>query len=141
MHFWGHKDDKAAKNKESALQKMKNRANEADEAPSSGLRLRDIVGGDYLWMIARNQIWLIVLIVVITTAYIAVRYQCQQDAIDISVLEKQLNDARFKALSSSSNLTKASRSTNIQEGLREKGDTTIRVSQHPAFIVEVPEKE
>ncbi|MCR5679664.1 MAG: hypothetical protein K6G08_05585 [Prevotella sp.] len=139
MRFWGRKDNKAAKNRESELQKLKNRANEADEAPSSGLRLRDIVGGDYLWLLARNQIWLIVLIVVITTAYIAVRYQCQQDAIDISMLEKQLDDAKNTALSSTSNLTKQSRQSNIQKMMRLQGDTTILPSQHPAYIVEVPE--
>jgi len=121
------------------LEKMKRQAKEGDEAPSSSLRFKDILGGDYLWALVRNQIWLIMLIVLITIAYIAVRYQCQQDAIDISQLEKNLVDAKFQALSSSSNLTRMCRQSNVVDMLKEDGDSLLHISQQPPYIIEVPE--
>ncbi|MCR4603860.1 MAG: hypothetical protein K5683_10090 [Prevotella sp.] len=121
------------------LEKMKRQASEGDEAPTASLRFKDILGGDYLWALVRNQIWLIMLVVLITTAYIAVRYQCQQDAIDISQLEKSLVDAKFQALSSSSNLTRMCRQSNVVEMLKDNGDSLLHISQQPPYIIEVPE--
>ena len=123
----------------STLQKMKRRASEGDEAPAASLRFRDIVGGDYLWTVVRHHIWLIILIVFITTSYIAVRYQCQQDAIDISQLEKSLVDAKFQALSSSSNLTRMCRQSNVLQMLHQMNDSLLEQPSHPPFIIEVPD--
>jgi len=139
-----HKDQTPDDNKQveeelTTLEKMKRQASEGDEAPAGSLRFKDILGGDYLWALVRNQIWLIMLIVLITTAYIAVRYQCQQDAIDISQLEKNLVDAKFQALSSSSNLTRMCRQSNVVEMLKENGDSLLHISQQPPYIIEVPE--
>ena len=75
-------DDSTKEHLTAKLKKKIDQTSEADEAPSASLRLRDVLGGDFLWTVVRRQIWLIVLIVVIVIAYVAVRYQCQQDAID-----------------------------------------------------------
>jgi hypothetical protein len=123
----------------STLQRMKQQASESDEAPASSLRFIDILGGDYLWTLVRNQVWLIILIAFITTAYVAIRYQCQQDAIDISQLEKDLVDAKFQVLSSSSNLTRLCRQSNLQEMLKANNDTLLHISKQPPYIIEVPE--
>ena len=77
----------------------------------------------------------------ITTAYVAVRYQCQQDAIDISQLEKDLVSAKFEALSSSSNLTRMSRQSNVQRMLSiQDSITTLEKADQPPYIIEVPQK-
>lgn len=125
----------------STLQKMKKQVKESDDESSASLRFRDILGGDYLWAMAKGHIWLIILIVFITTAYVAVRYQCQQDAIDISQLEKKLIDAKFQSLSSSSNLTRMSRQGNIIDLLRQNNDTLLLKSQQPPYIIEVGSDE
>ena len=70
----------------------------------------------------------------------AVRYQCQQDAIDISQLEKSLVDAKFQALSSSSNLTRMCRQSSVQEMLKQNNDSLLHISQQPPYIIEVPEE-
>ena len=88
----GHDEDKKEQLSAKLKQKI-DQTSEADEAPSASLRLRDVLGGDFLWTLVRRQIWLIILIVLIVTAYVAVRYQCQQDAIDIAQLEKDLVNA------------------------------------------------
>ena len=121
------------------FEKMKRQASEGDEAPTASMRFRDILGGDYLWAAVRHHIWLIMLIVFIVTAYVAVRYQCQQDAIDISQLEKDLVDAKFQSLSSSSNLTRICRQSSIEQLLRQFNDSTLVESDRPPFIIEVPE--
>ena len=124
---------------ETTFQKMKRHASESDEAPAASLRFRDILGGDYLWSLVRNQIWVIMLVVLITTAYVAVRYQCQQDAIDISQLERDLVDAKFQALSSSSNLTRMCRQSTVLNMLKANNDSLLQISKQPPYIIEVPE--
>ena len=123
----------------SVFQRMKQEASESDEKPSGSLRLRDILGGDHLITLVRNQIGIIVLIVLIATVYVAVRYQCQQDIIDINQLESEVTDAKYKAMSSSSNLTEISRQSNIINVLRAHGDSLLKPSKQPPFNVFVPE--
>lgn len=88
------------------IQKLKEKVKEEDPKLTPSLNLRTILGGDFLTAeMVRKQIWLFVLIVMFTIAYVASRYQCQQDLITIDKLEKELLDAKYKALSSSSTLT------------------------------------
>ena len=94
------------------LQKIKENAKEEDPKFSSALTLRTILGGDFLTaQMVRHHIGIIVLIVVFAIVYVAFRYQCQQDMIAIDKMEKELLDAKYKALSSNSTLTETSRIT------------------------------
>ena len=131
-------DNDTKKQLSKKLKQKINQTSEADEAPSASLRLRDVLGGDFLWTVVRRQIWLIILIVGIVTAYVAMRYQCQQDAIDIAQLENDLKNAQFESLSSSSNLTEMSRQSNMPK-VMPNGDSIrlYRPNQAP-FIVFVP---
>jgi hypothetical protein len=124
----------------SALEQMKEQANEDDDAPVGTLTLRQIVGGDYLLTLVRNYVWLIVLIVFLTIVYVGVRYQCQQDVIEISRLEKELTDAKYKAMASSSNLTELCRQSNVLRVLRQNQDTLLRLPAQPPFIIQIDEK-
>ncbi len=111
---------------------------ESDDAPVGSLTLRQIVGGDYLLLLVRNHIWLIVLIVLITTVYVGFRYQCQQDMIEIDRLEKNLTDAKYKAMSSSSNLTELCRQSHVLQVLRANQDSLLRISDQPPYKIQVP---
>lgn len=133
------KGKKQKEKKYSVFQRMKQEASEGDEKPSGALRLRDILGGDHLITLVRNQIGIIVLIVIIATAYVAVRYQCQQDIIAINQLESEVIDAKYKAMSSSSNLTEISRQSNVINVLRAHGDSLLQTSKQPPFNIFVPE--
>ena len=133
-------DQKQPKQKgPSALEQMKEQASEDDDAPAGTLTLRQIVGGDYLLTLVRHYVWLIVLVVVLTCIYVGVRYQCQQDVIEISRLEKELTDAKYKAMASSSNLTELCRQSNVLRVLRENQDTLLRLPNQPPFIIPVEE--
>jgi len=122
-----------------ALEQMRQQARESDDAPIGSLTLKQIVGGDYLLLLVRNHIWLIVLIVMITTVYVGFRYQCQQDMIEIDRLEKELTDSKYKAMSSSSNLTELCRQSHVLQVLRANRDSLLRISDQPPYKIEVKE--
>lgn len=122
------------------LKRIKDSANESDEAPANSLTLKEIVGGDYLFALVRHHIWLIMLIVFITTVYVGVRYQCEQDVLEIDQLEKDLVNAKYKAMSSSSNLTELCRQSNVLKVLHESADTLLKFSDQPPYIIDVPEE-
>lgn len=122
-----------------ALKRMKESASEDDDAPIGSLSLKQILGGDYLFAMVRHHIALIIVIVFFLIFYIGVRYQCEQDVLEINQLEKDLVDAKYKALSSSSNLTELCRQSNVLKVLRENQDTLLHLSDQPPYIIEVPE--
>jgi hypothetical protein len=125
--------------KDSTLRQLKAQASEDDEAPIGTLTLRQIVGGDFLLAFVRHYVWFIVLVVLLTCVYVGVRYQCQQDVIEISRLEKELIDAKFRAMSSSSNLTELCRKSNGPKVLSQNEDNELLMADQPPFIVPVGE--
>ena len=122
------------------LQKIKETAREEDPRPSQQLNLRTILGGDLLTTsVVRSQIWLFVLIVVFSLVYVAFRYQCQQDLLTIDRMEKELKDAKYKALSSSSTLTEKCRESHVLELMKQNKDSLLHQADQPPYIIEVPE--
>lgn len=73
--------------------------------------------------------------------YISNRYSCQQYLIQIDNLDKELKDAKYKALSSTSLLTEMSRESRVLEQLRVSKDSTLHISKQPPYIINVPENE
>jgi len=135
--------EETAEMKEQALktlQMFKEKAKEEDPRPGSAMTLRAILGGDFLTAaMVRRQIWLFVLMVAFTIVYVAFRYQCQQDLITIDRLEKELLDAKYKALSSSSTLTEKCRESHVLEALKQNKDSLLHIADHPPYIINVPE--
>ena len=122
------------------IKEIKENVHEDDPKPQQGVSLRMILGGDILsaqWL--RSQIWLIVLIVICATAYVAIRYQCQQDMIVIDKLTDELKDAKYRALSSSSTLTEKCRESHVLELLKQYNDSLLHVADQPPYIINVPE--
>ena len=112
-----------------------------DEGMSSNLSLKKIIGGDILTAgLIRSQIWLIVLIVVFTIFYIANRYGSQNEQIEISNLQEELNNVKFKSLTSSSVLTERCRESRVLDNLKNDKDSVLHISDQPPYIIEVPEK-
>ena len=122
------------------IQKIKENVKEEDPKQSSSMTLRTILGGDFLTAeMVRHQIWLFVLIVIFSIVYVAFRYQCQQDMIAIDKLEKELLDAKYKALSSSSTLTEKCRESHVLEALKANKDSLLHISDQPPYIIYIPE--
>ena len=135
--------DEASEMKEQArktLQMIKEQAKEEDPKLTPTLTLRTILGGDFLTAdMVRRQIWLFMLMVVFTIVYVAFRYQCQQDLIAIDKLEKEVLDAKYRALSCSSTLTERCRESHVLETLKQNKDSLLHVADQPPYIVYVDE--
>jgi hypothetical protein len=123
-----------------AIQMIKEQAKEEDPKLTPTLTLRTILGGDFLTAdMVRRQIWLFMLMVVFTIVYVAFRYQCQQDMIAIDKLEKEVLDAKYKALSCSSTLTEKCRESHVLEALKQNKDSLLHVADQPPYIIYIDE--
>lgn len=113
-----------------------------EDAPVSknDLSLRKIIGGDVLMATAvRKQIWLLLLVAFFLIVYIAEGYSYKKYILEIDKLTKTLEDAKYKALSSKSDLTEKTRESKVLDMLRINNDTLLHPSTLPPFIIEVPE--
>ena len=121
---------------------IREQATEEDMPLGKNLTLRKILGGDILSAaVIRRQIWLILLISLFIVVYISNRYKCQQDLIRISTLTEQLKDAKYRALSSSSDLTQLTRESKVLEQLKGDKDSTLHIANQPPYIINVPNQE
>lgn len=113
-----------------------------DELPlASNFTLKKILGGDiFSAHFLRNNIGLIVLIVFFIIIYISNRYSVQKDLIEIDRLQTELSDAKYRALSSSSQLTERSRESHVLEILKTNKDSILKIPSRPPFIINVPAK-
>ena len=113
-----------------------------DERPlASNFTLKKILGGDiFSAHFLRNNIGLIVLIVFFIIIYISNRYSVQKDLIEIDRLQTELSDAKYRALSSSSQLTERSRESHVLEILKTNKDSILKIPSRPPFIINVPAK-
>lgn len=136
------KDKKKEANEEMTLKAvLKNKAREDEEPLSANFTLYKILGGDILTArLIRSQIWLIMLVVFFVIVYISNRYSVQQQLLEIDVLNKELKDAKYKALSSSSELTERCRESRVLEMLRHNKDSILKMPSQPPYIINVPEK-
>ena len=137
------KDEKslAEQKLNATIKKLNDNARVEDATPSSRITFREILGGNMLsarWI--RSQIWLMLLIVLFTFAYVAFRYQCQQDMIQINKLKTSLKDAKYKALSTSSELTERCRESHILKMLKQQNDSLLKTSDKPPYIIYVSEE-
>ena len=120
---------------------IEEQAREDEQPQSSNFTLRKILGGDILsTRLLRNNIWLIITAVIFTIDYISNRYSVQKYLIEIDKLQKELEDAKYRALSSSSQLTEKTRESHILEILKTRKDSVLKMSDRPPYIIDVPEK-
>ena len=120
---------------------IKEQAREDEAAQSTTFTLRKILGGDFLTAsMLRRQIGIILIIVAFVIVYISNRYSCQQNLLEIDKLNKELLDAKYKALSSSSMLTEKCRESHVLEMLRNNKDSVLHIADQPPYIINVPEK-
>ena len=105
---------------------------EEEASGSSSFTLRKILGGDILTaQIIRRQIWLVILIVFFVIIYISNRYNIQNDIIELDKLQKELQDTKYKALSTSSQITEKSRESNVLDMLKNNKDSVLHIATQP----------
>lgn len=114
-----------------------------DELPlTKNVTLGKILGGEMLnTQFLRQQIWVIVLITLFIIVYISNRYKCQQNLIKIDNLQSELEDAKYRALSSSSDLTQQTRESKVLERLHNDKDSTLHIRTQQPYIITIPNQE
>lgn len=118
---------------------IKEQAREDEAAQSSTFTLRRILGGDFLTtQMLRRQIGVILLCVVFIIIYISNRYSCQKKMLEIDKLNIELQDAKYKSLSSASELTERCRESNVLDMLKTNKDSLLKIAAQPPYIIEVP---
>ena len=134
------KQPEAETNPQPSLQEaIKEQAREDEAAQSTTFTLRKILGGDFLTAeMLRRQIGVILLIVMFVIIYISNRYSCQQKMLEIDRLNVELQDAKYRSLSSASELTERCRESNVLEMLRNNKDSVLKIPTLPPYIIEVP---
>ena len=122
-----------------ALKKIRDLGSEEDSVKGN-LSFAKVLGGDILTArMIRSQIWLILLIVACLIVYISNRYSSDQEIQRIDELQKELVDAKYKALASASLLTEKGRQSKVLEMLKENNDTLLSIPDRPPYIIEVEE--
>ncbi len=144
----GKQTEEAAVNQEDAAEEgptlkevILEQATEEEAPLSKNFTLKKILGGDILTTATiRKQIWVVLLITLFIIIYISNRYSVQQNLIEIDLLQKELQDARYKALSTSSQLTEQSRESNVLEMLKNNKDSVLKIASQPPYIINVPKE-
>ena len=120
---------------------IKEQATEDETPLSNTFTLRKILGGDILsTSTIRRQIWVFMLITFFVIIYISNRYSCQQNLIEIDKLQKELQHAKYKALSSSSQLTEKCRESHVLDMLQNNKDSLLKIANQPPYIITIPEE-
>ena len=135
-------DDNETGPLKSFAEMVKERATEGDSKPNAATNLRSIINGDMLnAKVVRNQIGVFFLITFFVFIYISNRYACQRNLVKINKLTKELTDAKFRALSSTSELTEKSRESRVLDMLRACQDSTLHIASQPPYIITVRKEE
>lgn len=99
------------------------------------ITLRSIFGGEILvHSFLRRQVYLLMLIVILTILYIDNRYSSQQELIEIDRLKKELTNIKYDALTISSELTEKSRQSRIEEYISAEG-TPLQTASTPPYLI------
>lgn len=121
---------------EQNLKKIKEFTEEDEIKSSSSTSLSNILGGEFLTAkLVRDQLPLIVLIALFFVVYISNRYTNQAELIEIDNLKKELDDARFNALTRSSELTARSRQSYVEDYLKNGKDSLLQISSNSPYVI------
>lgn len=85
----------------------------------------------------KNNIWFIAIITLCLFAFVTNRYQAEQEVIEEARLQKELSEWKYIWLTRFSELTTSTRESQIEQRLRQAGDTLLRHSQESPYIIKV----
>lgn len=106
---------------------------------TSPFSLSRTLGGVIIARALQRQIGLVLLVCVFLIIYINNRYVCQKKLVEIDRMERQMVEARYKAIVCTSILTEKSRESNIMHMLKAYGDSTLTIPMDPPYLIQVEE--
>lgn len=85
----------------------------------------------------KNQIGVFALILLGVILYITNRYQAQKEMIEEEKLRTELTDWKYRNMTRKSQLTMRTRQSQLEFQLKALGDSTLKVSKIPPYILSV----
>lgn len=136
------KDSDDALDAREEMKRLINEIEQEDELPiGAAVTLNKILGGEFLTIRSlRKHIKFIALIMFFIILYVSNRYSCDKQRIQISALTKELEETKFKAMSSTSDLTRVSRESNVLNMLKQNKDSVLHIPSQPPYIINVLEQ-
>ncbi len=119
---------------------IKKEAKEEQEL-SSRFSISRTLGGVIIARFAQKQMKLMLLVCALLIFHISCRYMYQKKLVELDRLEAKIVEAHNKAIVCSSILTEKSRESNVLLRLHETGDSTIKTSSEPPYLIKVNSEE
>ncbi|MCF0195952.1 MAG: hypothetical protein HUK03_01690 [Bacteroidaceae bacterium] len=131
------KEDDAQETSESEGKQLVNALfTDEEEQEQEIRRLKDVIKAlsiDGMWF--RRQLGVIMLIFFGLILYISNRYAAQQELIEEAALQKELKEWKYRCMTVSCELTTKCRQSQLEERLRQMGDSTLRIGKVPPFEI------
>lgn len=104
----------------------------------SPVTFQSIIGGDFLTSrFLRRQAGLVVLVTFFMIIYIWNGYASKKQQIQLSKLKTELDDARYNAITRSSELLEKSRQSRVAAYIQEHEDSSIQMATTPPFRIDL----
>ncbi|MBQ6192664.1 MAG: hypothetical protein IJK51_10260 [Bacteroidaceae bacterium] len=122
-------------NKEKLMRSLVGDEDDVDEETAASLR--QMLDAAPRWFLSQWKMMLLVLAGVFL--YITNGYQAQVEMMKETELEAELKDWRYRSITRVSELTQLCRQSQLEQKLREQGDSTLTPSKVAPFIINVKE--
>ena len=119
---------------------IKKEAKEEQEL-SSRFSISRTLGGVIIARFAQKQMKLMLIVCALLISHISCRYMYQKKLVELDRLEAKIVEAHNKAIVCSSILTEKSRESNVLLRLHETGDSTLKTSSEPPYLIKVNSEE
>ena len=121
--------------KEKLMRSLVSDEDEADELTVEGIR--QMLDAAPRWFLSQWKLLLLCLVGIFL--YVTNGYQAQMELMKESELESVLKDWRYRSITRVSELTLLCRQSQLEQKLREQGDSTLTPSKVAPFIINVKE--
>lgn len=121
--------------KEKLMRSLVSDDDEVDELTAASVR--QILDAAPRWFLSQWKMLLLVLAGIFL--YITNGYQAQVEMMKENELEAELKDWRYRSITRVSELTQLCRQSQLEQKLREQGDSTLTPSKVAPFIINVKE--
>ena len=122
-------------NKEKLMRSLVSDDDEVDELTVANIR--QMLDAAPRWFLSQWKMLLLVLAGIFL--YITNGYQAQVEMMKENELEAELKDWRYRSITRVSELTQLCRQSQLEQKLREQGDSTLTPSKVAPFIINVKE--
>ena len=122
-------------NKEKLMRSLVSDDDEAEELTADGIR--QMLDAAPRWFLSQWKMMLLMLAGVFL--YITNGYQAQVEMMKETELEAELKDWRYRSITRVGELTQMCRQSQLEQKLRQQGDTTLVSSKDAPFIIKVKE--